>query len=176
MPMGRALKLCPGAIVTPGRHALYREHSLRVISHDVGGGFGSKISPYPEDYLVPASAKLLGRAVKYTETRTEAMQNAYAGRGQIFDVEVAAKKDGTLLAMRCTQLLDAGAYIGTFGAFQTCACLMAGGVQERRRRGQGADSPAATIPQPDGKPGRHGRVRRVRQADDDVDGGRTGGT
>jgi aerobic carbon-monoxide dehydrogenase large subunit len=104
------------------------EHALRVISHDVGGGFGSKISPYPEDYLVPASAKLLGRAVKYTETRTEAMQNAYAGRGQIFDVEVAAKKDGTLLAMRCTQFLDAGAYIGTFGAFQTCACLVAGGA------------------------------------------------
>lgn len=104
------------------------EHALRVVSHDVGGGFGSKISPYPEDYLVPATAKLLGRPVKFTETRTEAMQNAYAGRGQIFDVEVAAKKDGTLLGMRVTQLLDAGAYIGTFGAFQTCACLMAGGA------------------------------------------------
>ena len=104
------------------------EHALRVVSHDVGGGFGSKISPYPEDYLVPATAKLLGKAVKYTETRTEAMQNAYAGRGQIFDVEVAAKKDGTLLGMRLTQMLDAGAYIGTFGAFQTCACLMAGGA------------------------------------------------
>ncbi|HEY3196188.1 MAG TPA: molybdopterin cofactor-binding domain-containing protein [Candidatus Dormibacteraeota bacterium] len=104
------------------------EHAVRVISHDVGGGFGSKISPYPEDYLVPASAKLTGRAVKWTETRTEAMQNAYAGRGQIYDVEVAAKKDGTLLGMRLTQMLDAGAYIGTFGAFQTCACLLAGGA------------------------------------------------
>ncbi|MDQ6880019.1 MAG: molybdopterin-dependent oxidoreductase [Candidatus Dormibacteraeota bacterium] len=104
------------------------EHSMRVISHDVGGGFGSKISPYPEDFIVPACAKLLSRPVKYTETRTEAMQNAYAGRGQIFDAEVAANKDGTLLAMRVTQLLDAGAYIGLFGAFQTCACLMAGGA------------------------------------------------
>src|SRR6266851_186102 len=104
------------------------EHAVRVISQDVGGGFGSKISPYPEDYLVPATAKLLGRPVKYTETRTEAMQNAYAGRGQIFDVEVAAKKDGTLLGMRLTQLLDAGAYMALFSAFQTCACLVAGGA------------------------------------------------
>ena len=104
------------------------EHAVRVISQDVGGGFGSKISPYPEDYLVPASAKLLERPVKWTETRTEAVQNAYAGRGQIFDVEVAAKKDGTLLGMRVTQMLDCGAYIGTFGAFQTCACLLAGGA------------------------------------------------
>ncbi len=104
------------------------EHAVRVISQDVGGGFGSKISPYPEDYLVPATAKMLGRPVKWTETRTESVQNAYAGRGQIYDVEACAKKDGTLLGMRVTQLLDTGAYIGTFGAFQTCACLLAGGA------------------------------------------------
>src|SRR5579864_145458 len=104
------------------------EHAVRVISQDVGGGFGSKISPYPEDYLVPAAAKLLKQPVKWTETRTESVQNAYAGRGQIYDVEACAKKDGTLLGMRVTQLLDTGAYIGTFGAFQTCACLLAGGA------------------------------------------------
>src|SRR5579862_6035405 len=68
------------------------EHAVRIISHDVGGGFGSKISPYPEDFLVPAVSKLIERPVKYTETRTEAVQNAYAGRAQHFDVEVAAKK------------------------------------------------------------------------------------
>jgi len=104
------------------------EHAVRVVSQDVGGGFGSKISPYPEDFLVPACAKMLERPVKWTETRTEAVQNAYAGRGQIFDVEVAAKKDGTLLGMRVTQLLDAGGYMALFSAFQTCACLMAGGA------------------------------------------------
>ena len=104
------------------------EHQVRVVSQDVGGGFGSKISPYPEDFLVPACAKLLERPVKWTETRTEAVQNAYAGRGQIFDVEVAAKKDGSLLGMRLTQYLDAGGYMALFSAFQTCACLMAGGA------------------------------------------------
>src|SRR5258706_4182965 len=104
------------------------EHAVRVVSHDVGGGFGSKISPYPEDFLVPAVSKLIERPVKWNGTRTEAGQNAYAGRAQHFDVEVAAKKDGTLLAMRCTQYLDTGAYIGLFGAFQTCACLLCGGA------------------------------------------------
>ena len=105
-----------------------QESLVRVISADVGGGFGSKISPYPEDYLVPAVSRLLGRPVKWIESRTESVQNAYAGRGQYYDVEVAAKKDGTLLGMRVTQYLDVGAYCAPFSAFQTVACLMAGGA------------------------------------------------
>jgi aerobic carbon-monoxide dehydrogenase large subunit len=104
------------------------ETRVRVISPDVGGGFGSKISPYFEDYLVPAAAKITGRPVKWSETRTEALQNDTHGRGQVFDVEVAGNRDGTLLGMKVTQYLDAGAYVGTFGAFQACACLLAGGA------------------------------------------------
>jgi aerobic carbon-monoxide dehydrogenase large subunit len=105
-----------------------KESQVRVISPDVGGGFGSKISPYPEDYLVPALSRIAARPVKWIETRTESIQNATHGRGQFYDVEVAAKKDGTLLAMRMTQYLDIGAYHGTFGGFQAVACLMAGGA------------------------------------------------
>src|SRR5919206_410948 len=104
------------------------ETKVRVVSHDVGGGFGSKISPYPEDYLIAAAAKLLKRPVRWIEDRTESLQTTTHGRGQIFDVEVAAKRDGSLLAMKVTQYLDAGAYVGTFGAFQPCACLLAGGA------------------------------------------------
>jgi carbon-monoxide dehydrogenase large subunit len=103
------------------------ETKVRVISHDVGGGFGCKISPYPEDYLVPAAAKLTGRPVKWVETRTESLQATTHGRGQEFDLEVAAKRDGSLLALKLTQYLDAGAYVGTFGGFQAVACLLAGG-------------------------------------------------
>jgi aerobic carbon-monoxide dehydrogenase large subunit len=102
------------------------ENRFRVISPDVGGGFGSKISPYPEDYLVPAAARLLGRPVKWTETRTENLQNATHGRGQVFDVELAGTRDGQFLGLKITQYLDLGAYVGTFGAFQTCACLLPG--------------------------------------------------
>src|SRR5579864_1851809 len=104
------------------------ETKVRVISHDVGGGFGSKISPYPEDYLVPAAAKLLNRPIRWIETRTESMQTTTHGRGQVFDLEVAARRDGLLLAMKVTQYLDTGAYVGTFGAFQAVACLLAGGA------------------------------------------------
>jgi aerobic carbon-monoxide dehydrogenase large subunit len=103
------------------------ETKVRVISHDVGGGFGSKISCYPEDYLVPAAAKLTGRPVRWVETRTESIQTTTHGRGQVFDTEVAAMRDGTLLALKTTQYLDAGAYVGTFGGFQAIACLLAGG-------------------------------------------------
>src|ERR1051326_2742220 len=102
------------------------ENRFRVISPDVGGGFGSKISPYPEDYLVPAASKLLGRPIKGIETRTENLQNATHGRGQVFDVEIAGNRDGQLLGLKITQYLDLGAYIGTFGAFQACACLLPG--------------------------------------------------
>src|SRR5581483_10022084 len=104
------------------------ESRVRVISPDVGGGFGSKISPYAEDYLVPAAAKITGRPVKWIETRTESIQVTTHGRGQFFDVEVAGKRDGTLLGMKVTQYVDAGAYVGTFGAFQACAVLLAGGA------------------------------------------------
>src|SRR5216683_104786 len=104
------------------------ETKVRVISHDVGGGFGSKVSPYPEDYLVAAAAKMLKRPVRWIETRTESLQATTHGRGQVFDLELAAKRDGSLLAMKVTQYLDTGAYIGTFGAFQACACLLAGGA------------------------------------------------
>ena len=102
------------------------ENRFRVISPDVGGGFGSKISPYPEDYLVPATSKLLGRPIKWIETRTENLQNATHGRGQVFDVEIAGKRDGQLLGLKITQYLDIGAYMGTFSAFQACACLLPG--------------------------------------------------
>jgi carbon-monoxide dehydrogenase large subunit len=102
------------------------ESRFRVIAPDVGGGFGSKISPYPEDYLVPAAAKLLGRPVKWTETRTENLQNATHGRGQYYDLAIAGNRDGKLLGLKVTQYLDIGAYVGTFGAFQACACLLPG--------------------------------------------------
>ncbi len=104
------------------------ESRVRVVSPDVGGGFGSKISPYPEDYLVPAASKLLGRPVRWIETRTESVMTTIHGRGQVFTAEAAALRDGTLLGLRLTQVLDLGAYHGTFGAFQACACLMSGGV------------------------------------------------
>jgi aerobic carbon-monoxide dehydrogenase large subunit len=104
------------------------ETRIRVISPDVGGGFGAKGYPQPEDYLVAAAAKLSGRPVKWIEGRSEAIQGTPHGRGEFFDVEAGAKKDGTLVALKVTQYLDAGAYVGNLGAFQGVACLLSGGA------------------------------------------------
>ena len=105
------------------------ESQVRVIAGpDVGGGFGSKLRPYPEEYLAVVASKLSGRPVKWIESRSENLVATTHGRGQIFDIEVGAKKDGTLVALNVTQYLDIGAYQGVFGAFQAVACLLAGGA------------------------------------------------
>jgi carbon-monoxide dehydrogenase large subunit len=106
------------------------ESQFRVISHDVGGGFGAKLRPYPEEYLATAASKICGRPVKWIEDRTESLQATTQGRGQMFDMEVAAKRDGTLLGLKFTQFLDIGAYHGVFSAFQVVACLLGGGCYE----------------------------------------------
>jgi carbon-monoxide dehydrogenase large subunit len=105
------------------------ESQVRVIAGpDVGGGFGSKIRPYGEEYLTTIASKLSGRPVKWIEGRSENLVATTHGRGQIFDIEVGAKKDGTLVALKVTQYLDIGAYQGVFGAFQAVACLLSGGA------------------------------------------------
>ena len=103
------------------------ESRIRVVAPDVGGGFGSKQRPYPEEYLAAAASMLSGRPVKWVESRTETMQTTTHGRGQIIDVEVAGRRDGTLLGLRIDQRLDVGAYQGVFGAVQCLAILVGGG-------------------------------------------------
>ena len=85
-------------------------HQVRVIAPDVGGGFGTKCSIYPEDVLVPLLAARLGRPVKWIETRREHFQSASHSREQLHDVELAATRDGDLLALRDRLFLDQGAY------------------------------------------------------------------
>ncbi|HEU5453783.1 MAG TPA: xanthine dehydrogenase family protein molybdopterin-binding subunit [Terriglobales bacterium] len=86
------------------------ETSVRVITPEVGGGFGSKLNVYGEEGVVPWLAIRLGRPVKWSETRRENIAATIHGRDQINDVELALKKDGTLLGMRCHVLADLGAY------------------------------------------------------------------
>jgi carbon-monoxide dehydrogenase large subunit len=86
------------------------EDRLRVIAPDVGGGFGSKLQIYPEEVLVLALAKRLGRPVKWIETRSETMTTTHHGRDQIDYVTLGARRDGTLTACRARILADLGAY------------------------------------------------------------------
>ena len=83
---------------------------VHVIAPDVGGGFGAKIDPAPDEMLVPWLARRLGRPVKWIETRSENMVGMPHGRGQANFVEIGGRRDGTVEAYRLTVLQDAGAY------------------------------------------------------------------
>ncbi len=87
------------------------EHKIRVIAPEVGGGFGSKIPVYPEDALVPFLARELGRSVKWAEDRRENYVSTIHGRDHITDLEIAAKKDGTILGFKGTTHANLGAYV-----------------------------------------------------------------
>ncbi len=84
--------------------------SVRIISPDVGGAFGSKISIYPEDAAVSYAAVLLRRPVKWIESRRENLMTTTHGRGQIQLVKAAVKKDGRVLALDIRIIADSGAY------------------------------------------------------------------
>ena len=86
------------------------ETAVRVITPEVGGGFGSKLNVYREEGIVPALAMKLGRPVKWSETRRENMAATIHGRDTINDVELAVKKDGTILGLKIRILADIGAY------------------------------------------------------------------
>ena len=86
------------------------QHECRVVAPDVGGGFGSKISFYPELFLAPELSRRLGRPVRATQTRSEAMVHMNHGRGQINDVEVGYDDAGKVLAIRVHTYQDVGAW------------------------------------------------------------------
>ena len=86
------------------------EDKLRVVAPDVGGGFGAKLQVYPEEALVVALARRLGRPVKWTETRSEHMTTSHHGRDQAAHVTLTAKRDGTVTGCRARIVADLGAY------------------------------------------------------------------
>jgi aerobic carbon-monoxide dehydrogenase large subunit len=101
---------------------------LRIVVPDVGGAFGSKGVPQAETAAVALAALLLGRPVKWTETRTESSLAVYQGRGLEVDAELALDADGRMLALRGRLLADLGAYLysSTPIAPQTAAMLLTG--------------------------------------------------
>jgi carbon-monoxide dehydrogenase large subunit len=86
------------------------ENKLRVITPEVGGGFGSKLNVYAEEALLGWISIQLGKPVKWIETRRENMQATIHGRAQVGTVEVGCKNDGTLTGLRYNVFADLGAY------------------------------------------------------------------
>jgi aerobic carbon-monoxide dehydrogenase large subunit len=90
------------------------QNKVRVIAPEVGGGFGSKLQVYAEELIVCHLAKTLGRPVKWTEERREGYLATIHGRDHVSDVELAAKRDGTILGLRVRTVANVGAYLQAF--------------------------------------------------------------
>lgn len=83
---------------------------VRVVAPAVGGGFGAKGGTYPEHVVIAAVARRLGRPVRWVETRSESLVAMTQGRGQVQEVELGARADGTIVGMRARTVTEAGAY------------------------------------------------------------------
>ena len=92
------------------------ETSVRMLEYDVGGGFGARGEFYPEDFLIPFAARVVGRPVKWIEDRRENLMSLSHARDAACDLEIACSRDGTILALRGHAFTDLGAYVRTNGA------------------------------------------------------------
>jgi carbon-monoxide dehydrogenase large subunit len=102
------------------------QDQVRAIAPEVGGGFGAKINIYAEEYVAAAVSKRLGIPVKWIEDRGEAFVATTHGRDIIGYVELAAKRDGTVLGLKMRLIADIGAYnMLLTAAIPTLTMLMA---------------------------------------------------
>ena len=90
------------------------EHKLRVVSPDVGGGFGTKIFHYQEEAFCTFAAKACKRPVKWTSSRTEAFMSDAHGRDHVTKIELALDADNNFTALRTDTYANMGAYLSTF--------------------------------------------------------------
>ena len=90
---------------------------FRLVTGDVGGGFGMKIFLYPEQILVTWASRKLGRPVKWTSDRTEGFMSDSQGRDNVTIAEMAMDKESRFLGMRVTTYAALGAYNANMGPF-----------------------------------------------------------
>ncbi|MEX2617746.1 MAG: xanthine dehydrogenase family protein molybdopterin-binding subunit [Alphaproteobacteria bacterium] len=100
----------------PVRNAIARSlgvplNDVRLITPDVGGGFGIKNDIYPEQIVIPWAAKKLGRPVKWYPDRSDSFLTDYHCRDHVTHGELALDADGVFLAIRCSTTSNMGAYI-----------------------------------------------------------------
>ena len=93
------------------------EEQFRVVTPDVGGGFGMKLFLYAEHALTCYAARKLGRPVKWVSERSEAFLCDTQGRDNITQAELALDGDGRFLALRTRNVANMGAYLSTFAPF-----------------------------------------------------------
>ncbi len=86
------------------------ENNIRVISPDIGGGFGNKVPVYPGYVCAVVASLTLGRPVKWIESRSENLQSTGFARDYHMTAEIAADRDGKVKALRVKTLADHGAF------------------------------------------------------------------
>jgi aerobic carbon-monoxide dehydrogenase large subunit len=91
------------------------EDLIAMVENDVGGGFGVRGEFYPEDFLIPFSARHVGRPVKWIEDRREHFLTTNHARETDCDLEIACARDGTILGLRGDFYVNSGAYVRPSG-------------------------------------------------------------
>ncbi|MGH7074141.1 MAG: xanthine dehydrogenase family protein molybdopterin-binding subunit, partial [Stellaceae bacterium] len=99
------------------------ESQVRVVARDVGGGFGMKGDPYPEEALCLWASRKIGRPVKWISTRSEGLLTDTHGRDQIVTGEMALDPDGKILAIRAETVIPLGANVSGAGIVPPMAAL-----------------------------------------------------
>ncbi len=89
-------------------HVGLAEHKIRIISPDIGGGFGGKVPVYPGYVIAVAAAVVTGKPIKWIEDRMENLQADSFARDYHITAEIAAKRDGTMTALRVKTIADHG--------------------------------------------------------------------
>jgi carbon-monoxide dehydrogenase large subunit len=89
------------------------EHKIRIVAGDIGGGFGNKVPIYPGYVCAIVGSLLTGKPVKWVEDRSENLVSTGFARDYIMRGEIAATRDGKILAIRTNVLADHGAFNGT---------------------------------------------------------------
>ncbi len=89
------------------------EHKIRIISPDIGGGFGNKVPIYPGYVCAVVGSMLTGRPVKWVEDRSENLMSTAFARDYHMHGEIAASRDGRILGLRARVLADHGAFNGS---------------------------------------------------------------
>jgi len=102
------------------------EATMRVIAPDVGGGFGAKSGATPEYILAAALARQHGRPVKWVATRSEDMLVTTQGRDMLIEVELAARRDGTITGLRLRNIANLGARLYSASAIPATFILSMG--------------------------------------------------
>ena len=94
-----------------------KPEKFRVVTPDVGGGFGMKLFLYREHVLVTWAARKIGRPVKWTSERSEAFLSDTQGRDHVTKARLALAKDGTFLGLKVHTVANLGAYLSNYGPF-----------------------------------------------------------